>query len=866
MNSPVNNVFANMYMGIASKSRIFTQKFRMLYEMGSTPRGLQKMRHISKRDLKTILATDFRIELNHLSSAQRIVLYRKLRRVLMSYNEYGKTSVLSMWKNVSLELTQLATSDLFVSACRSQNRNASSPVSSCSVISSASACEEDNISIVQIDLSDDDDDNDECLIPSEDTSEVRGLISSTPCKPPTSGLDLIMTMDASVEVNNATSNESPPIVEVNPKNQTTIPKGMKPQINLNAIDLNTCEYLTMDKVTSPTVSKKLVQPPPHLNETNADVNNTPIIIVPTTSTELTEQDILTVGAILEKAKLTESVSTSAPSVRRDSIPSNCAKTKSQPVKNTVDQKRVNPVKILPKPTPEKCPPADNDILEKTPPQSKLVQRTSTPKPDEIIKPTSVEPIVKKIRPNDPRIAASYSVAKPSIVNKMVPTIMDGASTNASNLSNGAIGSKDGPDKMSKQNRLSTATSDIRPHDQQTSPHKNVAAITDIDTSSRRSGKRKKKSKSMSSSRRSSCEDSIDTAHSVDMNTSVDIKRSADMSLQVICCFEFRAKKHILMTFYINQIVCPPDQLKCIQMDLVEPNHIRLNFSPIHRHAAENISCSQPIFIKHLLNWPGITLHLNMGKVRLTRSTVPNYTRALIVGGHTLRDAIGAPNHLDMRRIVTESMLPRPELSIEMLNTFFTMTQSVELPSFTSNRKFPFKVLFKTIASELHPMRTILLNQQYTYFLNNTQYGHYYSNSADRRVPTRHRFASDAQMVRMLEIINPEVRIEITACPFVLGNDEDVDSWTQDTFDYFARLTSARCPEALIEFNEMLRNAFAFECTVCDVQFDDGNNAMRDVTRHIRKVHCASTDWNCAYCELTEDTLKLAENCWIHTCG
>lgn len=192
----VSKAFSNMYVGISSKSnRRFSQKFSSLYTVGSTPRGLLHMRHISKRDLKDILVADFRIDLDVLSSAQRIALYRKLRRVLMSYAEYGKTSVLSLWKFVSLELMQFAGCDELLNA-----RHTDRPLSpSGSIMSSISGIGEE-MSFVQIDLSDNDEETISNSVsfhmpPPERTTVVKKIATSTPVKKVGTEKDDIITIN-----------------------------------------------------------------------------------------------------------------------------------------------------------------------------------------------------------------------------------------------------------------------------------------------------------------------------------------------------------------------------------------------------------------------------------------------------------------------------------------------------------------------------------------------------------------------------------------------------------------------------------------------------------------------------------------------
>lgn len=300
------------------------------------------------------------------------------------------------------------------------------------------------------------------------------------------------------------------------------------------------------------------------------------------------------------------------------------------------------------------------------------------------------------------------------------------------------------------------------------------------------------------------------------------------------------------------------------MDLMSRNRIRFEFNP-NPNPIEQPD-RQPIALKHILNWPGIVFHLNLGKVRLSRSLLPNYKRSLIIGGHSLRDIPQPARRLELRRVKTpNSTNAGPELSIKMLDTFFAMVQSVDFAEFGKNTKFSMKNLFKSLQCDMRPMKTVLLNQKYSYFLNANQYARYYLNSAECRVPTRRSLASDELMVRLLETIHPEIHFQITECPFVQGGGGE-EVWAQDLFEYFDRLHTKRCPDALAEFNEMLQNAFAFECTICQVQFNDGDNAIRDVSQHIRKEHSLSPNWNCAECDLMDSTFKLAENMWAHHCA
>lgn len=189
-NESLSKAFSNMHVGISSRAnRRFSQKFVSFYNMGSTPIGHQQIRHISKRDLKDILIKDFRIELELLSSGQRITMYRRLRRVLMSYAEYGKTSVLSLWKFVLLELVQLAGSDELQNA--NHTERAISPTAS--IMSSLSVVG-DEPTVVEIDLLSDDDDNNgaeasDIMPPPEKTKVVRKAITSTPNKQKEESID-----------------------------------------------------------------------------------------------------------------------------------------------------------------------------------------------------------------------------------------------------------------------------------------------------------------------------------------------------------------------------------------------------------------------------------------------------------------------------------------------------------------------------------------------------------------------------------------------------------------------------------------------------------------------------------------------------
>lgn len=174
----ISRAFSNMHVGISSRAnRRFSPKFASLYTLGATSRGLQQMRHISKRDLKDILVKDYHVELDLLSSAQRITMYKKLRRVLMSYAEYGKTSVLSLWKFVLLELVQLAGSDELQNAGGSDRSGSpcGSLVSSISIIGEEAPIE-------QVDLLSDDDDDDEMVNMPPPKSKVlrKSVTSSTP--------------------------------------------------------------------------------------------------------------------------------------------------------------------------------------------------------------------------------------------------------------------------------------------------------------------------------------------------------------------------------------------------------------------------------------------------------------------------------------------------------------------------------------------------------------------------------------------------------------------------------------------------------------------------------------------------------------
>lgn len=312
-----------------------------------------------------------------------------------------------------------------------------------------------------------------------------------------------------------------------------------------------------------------------------------------------------------------------------------------------------------------------------------------------------------------------------------------------------------------------------------------------------------------------------------------------------------------------QISVAVEDLKYLQMDLIPRNRIRFAFNPNHMHI-ENPERPK-LTLKHIMYWPGMTLHLNLGRVRLTHSVIPNFKRSLIIGGHTMRDvASQSKRSLHPHRVVTnkDSTDKSTELSVEMLNTFFTMIQSVDFGDVAKRTQF--KPLFGTLEVNMRPMKTILLNQKYSCFLTENQYARYYLNSTDCRVPTRHSMASDQQMVRLLEIINPEAHFQITECPFVQNGDDDV--WAQDLFNYFDRLLTKRCPKALAEFNEMLGKSMSFECTICQVEFNDGDHALRDSIRHVQKEHCSSPNWNCAECDMTYDTFKLAENKWRHHCG
>lgn len=320
---------------------------------------------------------------------------------------------------------------------------------------------------------------------------------------------------------------------------------------------------------------------------------------------------------------------------------------------------------------------------------------------------------------------------------------------------------------------------------------------------------------------------------------------------------------MLFLTVLTQISCPPDQLKYLQMDLISRNRIRFAFIP-NNICLENLIQSQyPISLKNIIYWPGITLHLNLGKLQISRGILPNYKRSMIIGGHSLQDDKQPNNTLELRRIKSDTSIETcPKLSVEILDTFFAMIQNVDFADLGKKSKLIYKNLFKAIQNDILPMKTVLLNEKYSYFLNPTMYARYYLNSADSRVPTRQSLVSDKLMVRLLETTNPEVQFQITSCSFVQNDEVD---WTQDLFDYFDRLLTKRCPDALIEFNEMLRNSFVFECNLCKMMFDDGDNTIRDVTRHIRKEHCISPNWNCANCDMTMETLKLAENFWAHYC-
>lgn len=302
------------------------------------------------------------------------------------------------------------------------------------------------------------------------------------------------------------------------------------------------------------------------------------------------------------------------------------------------------------------------------------------------------------------------------------------------------------------------------------------------------------------------------------------------------------------------------------MDLINRNRIRFAFTPIHT-PIENGDRTN-IHLKHILNWPGITLHLNLGRVKISRSVLPNYKRSLIIGGHSLSDIVQPITRLELRRVKTNlSAEQSAELSVEMLDTFFAMIQSVPCTSLFKKSENVLKNTFKTLQIDMLPMKTVLLNQKYSHFLYGSLYARYYLNSAESRVPTRQSMANDTLMVRLLETIHPEVQFQITECPFVQGgNDNEEEAWSQDLFEYFDLLIKKRCPKALAEFSVMFQNAFAFECTICDKQFNDGEKAIRDVTRHIRTEHSQSPNWNCASCDLTQSTLRLAENQWEHHCG
>lgn len=268
-------------------------------------------------------------------------------------------------------------------------------------------------------------------------------------------------------------------------------------------------------------------------------------------------------------------------------------------------------------------------------------------------------------------------------------------------------------------------------------------------------------------------------------------------------------------------------------------------------------------LKELLYWPGVGVKIELPGIAIQRCCESNRQQELIEEANTEipEDHLNLNKDVVFRYHSTKAvkkvalLQKEVELSHDIIRTYLeAMIKCLSVTNYAKRHEI--ELVLNILLDDMNKISRSFVNVPYSYYLNDHKYYRVFTQDVE--------LSSNAKLINLREIFNPEIVFKITRCQFQELDNLDMSQMNS----YFKAILVDKDPDAIEEFNAMLGKGYTLYCVKCEKntqQMGQFKCAKRiaNMSQHIGP-YCVK-EFDCVKCGFHSDVLGLAKGLWSHFC-
>lgn len=264
-----------------------------------------------------------------------------------------------------------------------------------------------------------------------------------------------------------------------------------------------------------------------------------------------------------------------------------------------------------------------------------------------------------------------------------------------------------------------------------------------------------------------------------------------------------------------------------------------------------------IKFEHLLQWPGVSMCLNVEHMQLRHVINANIRQQIVCGDDPLFELPSEANVMEPRYALASAPTSKRNVMVArqpILDFLPALLTAGSLYDIQASKLSELKTAFDVIKRDLRamPYDELEMRSVHSQYQNKYQYVRYFANETPM---------NDMQAACIREVINPEINFTIERCLFTVDN---CDIW-MDQMDFFLKEMFVHKSKMFADgLRERFKKSITLRCELCYATFDGALGSVSMIA-HMKEKHYFAKNWSCTNCKKSWSHIELLTMRWRHEC-